>query len=785
MNLHFSYWHFMTLNLVDSTLWTLSGVYAASLFTGELEKYSTEFAFYQLTCVLLPFLIAIALRRLPLKSLSESDSDAEKEVQQRVSAEQSRDAFLSYIMHEMRNPMSGASLLLYEFLESLKELGRQAIDSNMKTSAQKKEEDKEHSHLKKFAETAQKESARLRRLAAFMATQIDKMKTVCDDVLQLEKISKGKFEYNFVPTRLRDWAERAAAQGGSLFSPQGTHPSVGEDSVARRQGTYPSVRFEWALSVSPEAEEVLSSRPLGVADFSRLEQVISNLLSNAKKFTPQGSVHLKFEVRLPTPAETSAADNSESTSRSASMQMKRAVELEASRSEGKEVRCPFVVLHVAVTDTGAGLSQEDSGKLFRPYGQVRAGELQNGGGTGLGLCICKSFVEAHAGGSVGVESQGRGEGSSFFFTIFVPVLDSSHAPSSCMSPARGGSLGGGGSPAAAAACPERSFPNDTEISQKEKETENEKVSPSQGRPSRFCRGVASSARTPMVSPLLQMSAEEVPSPFLGRQKSGIAASLEKEGECEGKRERKEQRGEGEEGSLPSNLENEKRTDAVPLSIEEIPVSRDMSPSSPQINSSSSSAALRVNPGDHQQSETPQSTPEITSSAKAFRDPASVTTSAPNLTADVLLVDDDRFCLMAGSAAIRRLGFSVHTAEDGDEACDLVISQNLFFRFILTDKNMARMEGPEAVRRMVSFFDVIEKETEGSSMAKPRPFIVGCTGDATPEAQAEFLKAGADRVIFKPLQASKLAKTLRELENRPREDRKAVSGSVSRSSRSVF
>uniref|UniRef100_A0A0G4H8N4 Histidine kinase domain-containing protein n=1 Tax=Chromera velia CCMP2878 TaxID=1169474 RepID=A0A0G4H8N4_9ALVE len=61
-----------------------------------------------------------------------------------------------------------------------------------------------------------------------------------------------------------------------------------------------------------------------------------------------------------------------------------------------------------MTDTGAGLSSADKEKLFLPYSQIRAGELHRGGGTGLGLCISKMFVEAHWGGRVGVESGGPG-----------------------------------------------------------------------------------------------------------------------------------------------------------------------------------------------------------------------------------------------------------------------------------------------------------------------------------------------------------------------------------------
>jgi len=65
---------------------------------------------------------------------------------------------------------------------------------------------------------------------------------------------------------------------------------------------------------------------------------------------------------------------------------------------------PF--LRVAVEDQGAGLTDAEAAQLFQPYAQIRAGAQQQGGGTGLGLALCKKIVEL-AGGSVGVSSEQR------------------------------------------------------------------------------------------------------------------------------------------------------------------------------------------------------------------------------------------------------------------------------------------------------------------------------------------------------------------------------------------
>lgn len=78
-----------------------------------------------------------------------------------------------------------------------------------------------------------------------------------------------------------------------------------------------------------------------------------------------------------------------------------------------EVLVPF--LRVSVEDHGPGLTQDEIGKLFHAYSQIRAGANQGGGGTGLGLVNCKRIVEL-AGGTVGVTST-PGVRTNFFMEI--------------------------------------------------------------------------------------------------------------------------------------------------------------------------------------------------------------------------------------------------------------------------------------------------------------------------------------------------------------------------------
>jgi len=68
-----------------------------------------------------------------------------------------------------------------------------------------------------------------------------------------------------------------------------------------------------------------------------------------------------------------------------------------------------------VQDNGVGIKPEDQVKLFTAFHQIEAGALQKGGGSGLGLSICKEIVRRH-GGAVGVQSA-PGQGSTFYAEV--------------------------------------------------------------------------------------------------------------------------------------------------------------------------------------------------------------------------------------------------------------------------------------------------------------------------------------------------------------------------------
>jgi two-component system phosphate regulon sensor histidine kinase PhoR len=108
-------------------------------------------------------------------------------------------------------------------------------------------------------------------------------------------------------------------------------------------------------------------------DFSRLREVLQNLLDNATQYTPAGG---RIEV--------------------------------SSLRTGQEVV-------TTVTDTGIGIPQAEQGRIFERFYRVDAARSREAGGTGLGLSIARHIVEAH-GGRIWVEST-VGEGSRFHFSV--------------------------------------------------------------------------------------------------------------------------------------------------------------------------------------------------------------------------------------------------------------------------------------------------------------------------------------------------------------------------------
>ncbi|ADB19171.1 PAS/PAC sensor hybrid histidine kinase [Pirellula staleyi DSM 6068] len=134
-----------------------------------------------------------------------------------------------------------------------------------------------------------------------------------------------------------------------------------------------------------------------VTDPTRIKQVLINLVGNAVKFTPRGSVQITVDIH----------------------------------SSGHAT-----MLAVEVTDTGIGMTSAQIDRLFQPFTQADASTTRRFGGTGLGLVISKRIVEA-LGGQVSVVSQ-SGEGSTFrvLLPLIVPTESAWLTPSEALTALR-------------------------------------------------------------------------------------------------------------------------------------------------------------------------------------------------------------------------------------------------------------------------------------------------------------------------------------------------------------
>jgi PAS domain S-box-containing protein len=190
---------------------------------------------------------------------------------------------------------------------------------------------------------------------------------IVNDVLDFAKIEAGKMELHKENVELFEIVNEVMITSTYLLSAKvgsASHPS-GSPLATGGKGRDIDLRVD----ISPRLPKIF-------ADGRRIKQVLLNLMSNAIKFTEEGSIMLKVDVR--------------------------------ENDNGKEVV-------FSVKDTGIGIKQEDQGKIFEAFRQIDASTARKIGGTGLGLIIAKNFVEMHS-GRIWFESQ-FGKGTNFYFTI--------------------------------------------------------------------------------------------------------------------------------------------------------------------------------------------------------------------------------------------------------------------------------------------------------------------------------------------------------------------------------
>jgi PAS domain S-box-containing protein len=173
----------------------------------------------------------------------------------------------------------------------------------------------------------------------------DRLSRLINDILDIEKIESGKMQLNIKSHRLPPMLVQAIEANAGYAAQYGVEFVLRDDA--------PDVSIN--------------------VDSDRLQQVLSNLLSNAAKFSPAGS----------------------------------RIDLWASRTGD--------TLRIGVTDRGSGIPDEFRDKIFQKFSQADASDTRQKGGTGLGLSISQAIVERMR-GEIGFES-GMGAGTTFWVDL--------------------------------------------------------------------------------------------------------------------------------------------------------------------------------------------------------------------------------------------------------------------------------------------------------------------------------------------------------------------------------
>lgn len=193
---------------------------------------------------------------------------------------------------------------------------------------------------------------------------VQRLSGIINDLLDLSKIEAGKMDFNFAPTNINTvigYVKSALSE------------------VAKTKGLN---------LITSEAENL----PEITADAQRLEQVLTNLVSNAIKFTPENKT-IKISSSLVNSKDIKINEY-----------FKDSIKLK----EGDYIE-------VCVEDEGIGIAEKDLLHAFDKFAQIENSLSRKAGGTGLGLPISKQLLEAHR-GAIWCDSELH-KGSKFYFVI--------------------------------------------------------------------------------------------------------------------------------------------------------------------------------------------------------------------------------------------------------------------------------------------------------------------------------------------------------------------------------
>jgi signal transduction histidine kinase/CheY-like chemotaxis protein len=236
-------------------------------------------------------------------------------------ADQRKDEFLAMLAHELRNPLA-------PIVSAATMLSNFELQPSM-----------------------------VQRAADIIARQAGHMTSLIDDLLDVSRVTRGKVELEFVELDLKDVLADAVEQVRPLIEKHG-HRLV---------------------------QEAMPAPALVVGDRKRLVQVMTNLLSNAAKYTLEGG---RIEVRLATRG---------------------------------------ALIDLTIRDDGIGMSPELIASAFDLFSQGTRGLDRSQGGLGIGLALVRSLLKLH-GGEVTAASDGPGCGSTFRVTLPLSSRAAAAAP---------------------------------------------------------------------------------------------------------------------------------------------------------------------------------------------------------------------------------------------------------------------------------------------------------------------------------------------------------------------
>ncbi len=270
-----------------------------------------------------------------------------------LAATRSKAAFLAVISHELRTPLNGV-------------VGMSALLANTPLNA----EQRDYMHS--------------------LEVSGQQLQALVDEILEYSRTESGELVLEMAPMNVRSVVEEACDQVARAALAKGIKLTV--DVPGRIQRDVDGALIPWVIQ----------------ADAARLGQVLSQLVSNAVKFTESGSVSVQV------------------------------------RPFGKYPLVGLPMLEARVIDTGQGIAADQLRHVFSAFTQLDSSISRQHGGTGLGLATCKRLVEL-MGGQIGVESE-PGVGSTFWLTILAPWADWPAGPGAA-SPGRDGIVAGAGAPA--------------------------------------------------------------------------------------------------------------------------------------------------------------------------------------------------------------------------------------------------------------------------------------------------------------------------------------------------